>query len=220
MKSCQVRNIPIQQLSVTRKQQMIEVAARYYRHPDLGLAEELRFGNLVYFVDNDVDEIGCFLIVDFDHHSATIDGICYRFTYLGLGCATKAPMIPVFQQVKRDFARCLAPGTVGVLHLTTRTPFAYRSIVRAFGCSVFPTDSHEEKSDLIALARNIKSYIHHRSMVTEADSPFILRGVKKGPFNENEVARIGALREDTPLSRLKIACDGADELIVFHTFPA
>ena len=214
----QVRNIHIDELSANRKQQMVEVAARYYRSPDSGLAEELLFGNLVYFAECDDGSIGCFLIVAFDHHSASIDGICYRFTYLGLGCATNAPILPLFQQVKRDFASYLVRGTVGVLHLTTRTPFAYRSILRAFGSSVFPTGSHEENAESIALAQYIKSYIHHRSMVTEADSPFVLRGVKKSPFNEKEVARIGALGADTPLSRLNIACDGADELIVFHTF--
>jgi len=210
----------VRELTVGHIMKMRQVAANYYREPDSGLSDELRYGNLLYFVEDDVGAIGCFLIVDFDHHSTTMNDRYYRFTYLGLGCATSSSIVPVFRKVKSDFSQQLAKGTVGVLHLTTRTPFAYHSIERAYGSDIFPTGSDHEPPESIRIVKYMREAIHHHSPVSNWDNPFLLREVKKGPFNQQEIARIGAFRGDNPISKMGVQCDGSDELIVFHTFVA
>src|SRR5215212_385007 len=99
-----VQKVGIEVLSVSRKRQMLEIAESYYRDAQSGLDEELRWGNVVYFVETAEDTMGCFLIVNFDHHATAMRDQDYRFTYLGLGCAKRCSMIPVFQRVKSDFA--------------------------------------------------------------------------------------------------------------------
>ena len=126
------------------KRQMLQITEGYYRDPESGLKDELRYGNLVYFVESTDGALACFVIVDFDHHKTTINNLQYQFTYLGLECAKKHSIIPVLQRIKSDFAQSVATDTVGVLHLTTRTPFAYRSLEKAFGKDVFPTVSGTE----------------------------------------------------------------------------
>ena len=58
----QIQKVPVRELTVGRIMRMREVAANYYREPDSGLSDELRCGNLVYFVEDDDGAIGCFLI--------------------------------------------------------------------------------------------------------------------------------------------------------------
>ena len=155
----QIQKVPVRELTVGRIMRMREVAAHYYREPDSGLSDELRCGNLVYFVEDDDGAIGCFLIVDFDHHRTTLNDRYYRFTYLGLGCATSSSIVPVFRKVKSDFSQQLAKGTVGVLHLTTRTPFAYHSIERAYGSDIFPTGWDHEPPESIRMVKYIRGFL-------------------------------------------------------------
>ena len=216
----QIQTVPVGELTADRTTRMRKVAANYYREPDSGLSDELRCGNLVYFVEADDGAIGCFLIVDFDHHRTTLDHRYFRFTYLGLGCATSSSIVPVFRKVKSDFSQQLAKGTVGVLHLTTRTPFAYHGIERAFDRDIFPTGSDHEPPESIRMVRYIRGAIHNQPLVSDRDNPFLLRDVKKGPFNPQEITRIASFRGDTPISKMGVRCDGRDEVIVFHTFVA
>jgi len=218
MTVAQIQKMPIAGLSVTRKRQMFQIAGGYYRDPESGLIDELQYGNLVYLVDSTDDSLACFVIVDFDHHKTTINNLPYQFTYLGLGCAKGHPMTPVFQQVKSDFAQSVRTGTVGVLHLTTRTPFAYRSFEKAFGKDVFPTVSRNQSAESMQIASYIKSSIHNHPPLHEEENPFLLRQIKKGQFNNAEIARIRSFKGETPISQLEIDCSGSDELIVFHTF--
>lgn len=124
----------------------------------------------------------------------------------------------MLRQVKSDFSERLAIGTVGVLHLTTRTPFAYHGIERAFASDVFPTVSDNQAPESIMIVKYLRAAIHHQPLLSDEENPFVLREVKKGPFAPQEVARIATFRGDTPISRMGIPCDGRDELIVFHTF--
>ena len=218
MSVAKIQKLPIEGLSVTRKTQMLQIVEGYYRDPESGLDDELRYGNLVYFVENTDGSFGCFVIVDFDHHTAMIDNQRYQFTYLGLGCAKRHPMAPVFQQVKSDFAQCVRRGAVGVLHLTTRTPFAYRSFEKAFVKDVFPTVSGTESAESVQIASYIKSSIHNHAPLFEEENPFLLRQIKKGQFTDEEIVRIKSFKGASPISRLAIDCNGADELIVFHAF--
>jgi len=197
---------------------MFQIAGGYYRDQESGLNDELQYGNLVYFVDSTDDSLACFVIVDFDHHKTTINNLQYQFTYLGLGCAKGHPMTPVFQQVKSDFAQSVRKGTVGVLHLTTRTPFAYRSFEKAFGKDVFPTVPRIQSAESMQIASYIKSSIHNHPPLREGENPFLLRQIKKGQFKNEEIARIRSFTGETPISQLEIDCSGSDELIVFHTF--
>src|SRR5689334_16471841 len=82
---------------------MLRIVARYYRGPESGLDEELRFGDRVYLGEDDAGMVRAFLIVNLDHRHAVISGRVHRFTYLGLGCAYGLPMAPVFQRAKADF---------------------------------------------------------------------------------------------------------------------
>jgi hypothetical protein len=214
----QIQKVPVRELTVGRIMRMWEVAANYYREPDSGLSDELRCSNLVYFIEDDDGAIGCFLIVDFDHHRTTLNDRYYRFTYLGLGCATSSSIVPVFRKVESDFSQQLAKGTVGVLHLTTRTPFAYHGIERAYGSDIFPTGWDHEPPESIRIVKYIREAIHHQPLVSDRDNPFLLREIKEGPFNPQEIARIGTFRGDTPISKMGVRCDGRDEVIVFHTF--
>jgi len=107
---------------------------------------------------------------------------------------------------------------VGVLHLTTRTPFAYRSFEKAFAKDVFPTVSGTETAESVRIASYIKSAIHNHAPLCKEENPFLLRQLKKGRFNSEEIARIKSFKGETPISRLGVDCNGADELIVFHTF--
>ena len=72
------------------KRQMLQITEGYYRDPESGLKDELRYGNLIYFVESTDGALACFVIVDFDHHKTTINNLQYQFTYLGLGCAKRA----------------------------------------------------------------------------------------------------------------------------------
>ena len=218
MTVAQIQKVSIAGLSVARKRQMLEIAEGYYRDPESGLNDELQYGNLVYYVESTDGALACFVIVDFDHHQATIANQRYQFSYLGLGCAKRHPMVPVFQQVKSDFAQSVATDTVGVLHLTTRTPFAYRSFEKAFGKDVFPTVSGTESAESMQIASYIKSSIHNHTPLRDEENPFLLRQIKKGQFNNEETVRIRSFKGETPISQLEIDCSGSDELIVFHTF--
>lgn len=218
MTDVEVQKIPVRALTAERIASLREVVAVYFEEPDSGLSEELRHGNLVYLVEGDHGSISCFLIVDFDHQRTTIDGKIHRFTYLGLGCATASSMAPVFWKVKSDFSERLTEGTVGVLHLTTRTPFAYHGVERAYGGDLFPTGRDPERPEARRVARYIKESIHGQPVLSDGDNPFLLREVKKGPFSPQEVSRIGAFRGDSPILKLGVTCDGRDEVIVFHTF--
>ena len=212
-----IERIAVDRLSDDRIAEMRGIAAHYYREPVDGLVQELECGNLVYTNRTSDGRVGAFLIVNLDHHAATIGYSAHRFTYLGLGCAAGCPIVPIFEQVKSEFSGVLGHDDVGVLHLTTRTPFAYRSIRRAYGADIYPTGLAEQPARAIALARYIKSEIH-RQVSHPNDDPFVLREVKKGPFTPQEVSRIGTFRGDTPIARLGVDCTGRDEVIVFHTF--
>jgi hypothetical protein len=196
---------------------MERIVARYYREPASGLAEELRFGNVVYVFDDGSGEPGAFLIVNMDHYRAVIGARSHRFTYLGLGCADGSPMRPVFQRVRNDLRARMARGEVGVLHLTTRTPHAIRAMERAFPGAVAPRPA-TDSTDELAIAAHVKSAIHRHPEREPGESPFVLRQLKKGRFSAQEVARIRASQGATALSRCGVDCEGADEIIVFHRF--
>jgi hypothetical protein len=138
--------------------------------------------------------------------------------FCSIHAQTPSSIVPVFRKVKSDFSQQLAKGTVGVLHLTTRTPFAYHGIERAYGSDIFPTGWDHELPESIRIGKYLREAIHHQPLVSERDNPFLLREVKKGPFNPQEIARIGTFRGDTPLAKMGVRCDGRDEVIVFHTF--
>ena len=218
--SGQIQTVSVGSLTTGQTMRMLEVAANYYREPESGLSDELRCGNLVYFIDADDGSLGCFLIVDFDHHRTTFEQREFRFTYLGLGCAKSSSIVPVFQKVKSDFAGHLAKGTVGVLHLTTRTPFAYHGIERAFERDIFPTGREHEPPDAVRIVEYIRETIRRQPPVIDDDSPFLLHQEKPGPFNPREIARIATFRGESPIAKMGVRCDGRDEVIVFHTFVA
>ena len=175
MTPARIQKLPIQDLSVIHKKQMLNIMEGYYRDPVTGLREELECGNLVYAAEGPDGLMGCFLIVYFDHHKATINDQRYQFTYLGLGCATTCPIVPVFQQVKTDFSQTIDRGTIGVLHLTTRTPFAYHGIEKAFGSDIFPSTSESQPVQAKLIAEYIKSSIHKPAALGEGEDPFVLR---------------------------------------------
>jgi hypothetical protein len=207
-------------LDTPLRQQMAEVAARYYIRPADGLDAELQFGDRVYYARKGEGAIGAFLIVHMDHQRAVIDGRLHQFTYLGLGCADGSPMTPVFRRAKADLGRCLEPGSAGVLHLTTRTPYAIRGIEKAFGPPVFPTQSAETDADAVEIARYLKQSVHRHAPRIAGESPFVLRELKQGRFREEEIARIRAFDAASPLARFGVDCVGMDEIIVFHRFAA
>jgi hypothetical protein len=198
---------------------MRRIVARYYRGPDAGLDEELRFGNVVYYIEADAGVIGAFLIVNLDHHRAEIAGREHRFTYLGLGCAEGCPMPPVFRQVRDDVLERLDAGFVGVLHLTTRTPYAFRGLEKAFPGGIVPGLAEDSPHDL-RIAAYIKEAIHRHPRRSERESPFVLRELKKGRFSDTEVARIRGFQGSSPIARFGVDCEGSDEVIVFHRFAA
>ena len=199
---------------------MADVAARYYVRPETGLDEELPFGDRVYYAESGVAGMSAFLIVRMDYQRAVIEGRLHQFTYLGLGCANGSPMTPVFRRAKADLRERLEPGAVGVLHLTTRTPYAIRGIEKAFGLPVFPTQSGEGEDDALEIARHLKTAVHRHAPRVADESPFVLRELKQGRFREEEIARIRAFGAASPLARFGVECDGMDELIVFHRFVA
>jgi len=212
--------VPATGLGGPLRQQMAEVAARYYLRPGEGLDEELRFGDRVYYAGGDDGGVSAFLIVHMDHQRAMIEGRLHQFTYLGLGCANGSPMTPVFQRAKADLRQRLEPDSVGVLHLTTRTPYAIRGIEKAFGPPVFPTQSGEGEGDALEIARHLKTSLHRHAPRVAGESPFVLRELKQGRFREEEIARIRAFGAASPLARFGVDCDGMDEIIVFHRFVA
>lgn len=198
---------------------MGRIASHYYREPEQGVLEELRFGDRVYFFDDATGDAGAFLIVNLDYHAARIHGGAHRFTYLGLGCAKGGPMAALFQAARDDFAARLEPGVNAVMHLTTRTPYAIRGLERAFASAMHPRvagDSVHAK----AIAAYIKGTLHRHAERVAGEDPFVLRGLKKARFRDEELERIRNFEGDTALARLCIACDGADEAIVFHHFVA
>jgi hypothetical protein len=212
-----LRSLPADRLPADLQARLERIVASYYREPASGLAEELRFGNLVYLLDDEAGNPGAFLVVNLDHHRAVIAERAHRFTYLGLGCAKGCPMPPVFGQVRDDLRDRLEPGEVGVLHLTTRTPHAIRGLERAFPGGIAPRPESDSPDDL-RIAAHVKSTIHRHPEREPGESPFVLRQLKKGRFTPEEVARIRASTQPTALSRFRVDCEGEDELIVFHRF--
>jgi hypothetical protein len=213
-----ISKVRIQDLTDIHKNQMLHLMEGYYRDPMTGLREELQCGNLVYWAESSDGLMGSFLIVNFDHDKSRINDQLYQFTYLGLGCATTCPIAPVFQQVKSDFSKIIARGTIGVLHLTTRTPFAYHGIEKAFTSDIFPNASEHQRSHAKEIASYIKASIHKHPSLSEAEDPFVLRQIKEGRFTDHEIGRIRSFKGETPISMFRIDCTGSDELIVFHTF--
>ena len=213
----QVSVLPVTGVESGLRAEMAAVAARYYLRPVEGVDEELRCGDRVYLAKSG-SAIGAFLIVDMDHHRASIDGRFHQFTYLGLGCASGVPMAPVFQRVKVDLGERLERGAVGVLHLTTRTPYAIRGIEKAFGGDVFPQATAAGDGDAAPIARHLKSVVHRHAPRSADESPFLLRELKQGRFRDEEIARIRTFRGENPIARFDVDCTGADELIVFHRF--
>jgi hypothetical protein len=201
------------------REEMARIAGRYYVDPARGVEEELRFGNQVYASRAD-GVLGAFLIVNLDHHQAVLAGRVHRFTYLGLGCASGAPMSPVFRRAKSDLQERLSAGQVGVLHLTTRTPYAIRGVEKAFGSHVFPAALPGEEEEPCAIARYLKASVHRHAPRAPNESPFVLRELKQGRFREEEVARIRAFEGASAIARFGIECAGADEIIAFHRFDA
>jgi hypothetical protein len=216
----EVAAVPVAQVTAGFREQMARVAARYYVDPAKGVAEELRFGDRVYYTRIDEHSIGSFLIVHLDHLRATIGARPHHFTYLGLGCADGSPMVPVFRRAKSDLEERLAPGALGVLHLTTRTPYAIRGIEKAFGPEVYPKVLPEDDGDALEIARFLKSELHRHAPCDADESPFLLRDLKQGRFRAEEIARIRSFEGGGPMARFGIDCAGADELIVFHRFAA
>ena len=214
-----VRCAEISLIGPDDRQAMLRIVERYYRGPESGLDEELRFGDRVYLGEDDAGTVRAFLIVKLDHRRAVISGQVHRFTYLGLGCAYGVPMAPVFRQAKADFAALMAPGEVGVMHLTTRTPFAFRGLERAFEGELYPAVS-ARPDEPSAIAADLKANWHRHAQRAEHEPPFVLRELKKGRFSGDEVARIRAFDGPSPLARFGVDCEGADEVIAFHRFVA
>ena len=210
--------VPVSQLDPALRRQMADIAARYYVRPAEGLEEELRFGDRVYFTPQGSPGTGAFLVVHMDHHRAVIEGRLHQFAYFGLGCANGEPMSPLFQRAKADLAALLEARSVGVVHLTTRTPYAIRGIERAFEVAVFPTQFEEPDRHAIEIARHLKASVHRHGPRVAGESPFVLRELKQGRFRAEEVARIRAFAGPSPLADFGIDCAGADEVIVFHRF--
>jgi hypothetical protein len=216
-----VCSIPVGELTAVRRLEMARIVGRYYRGPESGLEDELRFGDRVYCAHDPAGCIGAFLIVNLDHHRAVLGERVHRFTYLGLGCAHGLPMVPVFRQAKSDAAAPLSSSEIGVLHLTTRTPFAFRGLQKAFGGNVYPAAAAaDQPAELAAIARYLKTHVHRHRERSQGEDPFVLRELKKGRFSAAEVARIRAFAGPNPLPRFGVDCEGADEVIAFHRFTA
>jgi hypothetical protein len=198
--------------------QLLTLVASYYTDPDAGLEEELSYGDRVYTLRADDGTIGSFLIVDLRHDETTIDGREYLFTYLGLGCARATPFVPLARAAKADTLDVLPVDAVGVVHLSTRTPFAYHAIEIAFGSDVFPTASGAEDHAAAPIAAYIKHEIQRHADRSPDEDPFLLSEVKKVRFIDEELRRIRAFDGTTPLSRYGIDEHEGDELIVLHTF--
>src|SRR4051812_43147896 len=97
----EVKRIEVKKIEPAFQQELLEIVRPYYQNAESGLEKELKFGNFVYFLLDDKSKIGAFLIVGLNHAKQIIEPIPYVFTYLGLGCAKRQPMIPIFDQVKQ-----------------------------------------------------------------------------------------------------------------------
>ena len=215
-----VGRVLITDLTDGDRAQLLALVASYYTDPDAGLEEELSYGDRVYTLRTDDGTIGSFLIVDLRHDDTTIGGREHLFTYLGLGCARATPFVPLARAAKADTVDALPADAVGVVHLSTRTPFAYHAIESAFGSDVYPTASGADDHLVAPIAAHIKHEIHRHSDRTPNEDPFLLSEVKKVRFTEEELRRIHAFDGTTPLVRYGIDEHEGDELIVLHTFVA
>jgi hypothetical protein len=211
--------VEVSRIGLDDRTAMMRIVERYYRGPESGLEEELRFGDRVYLGEDDEGTVRAFLVVHLDHRRALIAGQVHRFTYLGLGCAYGVPMVPVFRRAKADFSALLAPGEVGVMHLTTRTPFAFRGLQRAFEGEIYPAAS-AAPDEPSAIAADLKANWHRHAERAQDEQPFVLRELKKGRFTAAEVERIRGFQGANPLARFGVDCQGADEVIAFHRFVA
>ena len=216
----QIQKVPVRELTAGRTTRMRKVAENYYREPDTGLSDELRCGNLVYFIEADDGAIGCFLIVDFDHHRTIFNHRYYRFTISGLGVRHRLPSFPCSGRSKATSPNN-SPKALSESCISRRGPHLLTMVSNAPSVAISFQPARDNKSPKsIRMVRYIREAIHNQPLVSDRDNPFLLREVKKGPFNPQEIARIASSRGDTPISKMGVRCDGRDEVIVFHTFVA